>query len=163
MKTALPVVTRTGVVTYGVLGDTVRELVPTEVTTDQEFLNSFNGRPIKLGLPEPLVDLENLAGIIGTITGPAVVDDDGLLVVPVDMNEQPPPDSVVCIGFICEVENTPGIHPEFGPYDTVQTSRRVAGVQGLTTRAEWLSRFVASMPVDAVSVNTSIEADPDAP
>lgn len=116
-----------------------------EVITDQEFLNSFDGKPVKFGTPEP-IDPENLTGVIGAIIGPAVVGADGSLVVVVDVDEQPPADSVVCIGFLCEVEQAPGTHPEFGPYDTIQTSRYVFGVQGITTRAEWESQFSVNAP-----------------
>lgn len=143
-----------GIYLYG----TRRELVPRATLADPAALDTLKLRPVTLEHPDPTKypqmvtpDTVQVLGV-GTV-GEDVALDDGRPRFSVVINRRDALDWIearrragqpveVSPGYFVEVDDTPGVDPEFGPYDAVQVRRDYnhlalteAGRGGPTARA----------------------------
>lgn len=141
-------------------GTTTRELVTAEVLHDDASLGTLGRKPVTLEHPVEPVGPENVnrlgVGDVGAkisiVEGGfvriemAVRNDAAIRAVKAGKHELSP-------GYRTRVDATPGVHPEFGPYDAVQGPRfynhaaiteRARGGRGIRLRAD--SAFQISDP-----------------
>lgn len=113
-------------------GRTVRELVPRSVLADPDYLRSLENKPITIDHPPTLLDVATIAQYRkGMVLSPATFDGEYQLL-PLQFDTQEALDALAAgktqlsTGCKSDVADIPGVDPEFGEYDCIQT-RRYAG------------------------------------
>ncbi len=125
---------RPGVLTYrNADGTTTRELVTPETLADPEWLLTVSRATVTLEHPTTQVDAANWSEhAVGDIDGEVdVVRETGFNRVRLAARRA---DAVAAIktgrkrglspGYVCQLDATPGVHPQFGAYDAIQRDRR---------------------------------------
>jgi len=143
-----------GIYLYG----TRRELVPRETLADVGALETLKLRPVTLEHPDPskhpaMVTPDNVQALGVGSTGEDVALEDGRPRFPIVVNRRDALEWIedrkarglpieVSPGYYVEIDETPGVDPEFGPYDARQVRRdynhlalTAAGRGGPTARA----------------------------
>jgi len=111
-------------------GSVTREFVPEETLSDPAYLATVAACALTYTHPKADVSPDNF-GEVGTGNlGEEVVFDNGFVRVKVIARRkdaiQAMDDGVreLSCGYTCEIDPTPGTHPEFGEYDAIQRNRR---------------------------------------
>jgi hypothetical protein len=112
-------------------GRIIRELVDDAVLADPEYLASVARSPITLEHPPVMVTPDNAAQyIVGDADGEAEIDDRGYVRVKIAARTRPATDALerkqkagLSMGYPVTIDNTPGVHPKYGPYDRRQVKR----------------------------------------
>lgn len=143
-------------------GSTRRELRPDEEVFDPESLGSFEGASVTNGHPpaDRPVTADNVRGLeVGTVMGPGHRLDD-MVAAPFVVKTRDAVRSVrggkrqLSPGYRIDLDETPGIHPKYGPYHAVQRKIRVNHV-AIVDRARGGSRLQLRM--DGADVREQID------
>jgi hypothetical protein len=133
--------TRCGVFPYLQPDGTIRrELRPRDEVMDPESLASFAGVPVTNDHPPEMVDSKNARKYaVGSLQGTPIPDDDhvrgdlsvydGETIGQMDSGSR----RQVSLGYTCDLEETPGVDPVYGPYDAIQRNIRGNHVALVTT------------------------------
>lgn len=123
--------TRCGVFNYLQPDGTVRrELRLPEEVFNQDALSSFSGVPVTNDHPPEMVTADNAKKYtVGAIQGDVCRDDDHVRgrVAVYDgdtINDMRSGKTQVSLGYVCDLEEKGGTHPEYGPYDAIQRNIR---------------------------------------
>lgn len=126
-------VSRPGVLEYvEANGSTRRELVLPEELHRADSLETLARKPVTLEHPDEFLTPENVGEhSVGDVDGEVEIERlngfvrvkmavrraDGIAAIDAGICELSP-------GYVCDLDPTPGTHPEFGPYDAIQRNRR---------------------------------------
>lgn len=114
-------------------GGVRRELRPEEEVFSPASLSSYDGAPITSGHPKSeVVDRSNVRQLkVGTVMGPARRVD-GVVAAPLQVEDRSAISDVrsrkrcqLSPGYRIDLEDTPGVHPKWGPYHVIQRNIRV--------------------------------------
>lgn len=126
-------IAKPGVLTYrDISGQEWRELITADELHRADSLATLVGKPVTLEHPDDDVDPDNAdRHSKGAIGENITVMQDGRVRIVYMVQKR---DAISEIqtgrkreaspGYVCDIDNTPGVHPEFGPYDRVQKNRR---------------------------------------
>jgi len=150
-------IAKPGVLSYNEGGRVVRELVPPETLADPDWLASMEGKPLTLHHPDTAVTPDNIRDLqIGTLL-PPVRFEDGYVVGDALITDRDGIDAVnagtieVSPGYNVSLDPTPGTHPEYGPYDRIQSRRYAGNHLALTDRARGGRDIRLLLRADAVA------------
>lgn len=122
---------RPGVMTYRDGDREWRELVPAEELHRADSLSTLAGKPLTVEHPPDMVTPDNVAEFgAGDVGDEVTVADNGFVRVKMAARRRDALDAVdggkveLSPGYTCDVEWTPGEHPEWGHYDAIQRNRR---------------------------------------
>lgn len=123
---------RVGVQTYmNKKGEILKELRLPEEVFNEDSLESFNNIPVTNGHPHVTVDIENARkyqrGLTGDVTRKKnntytvnkITITDSELIDDINSGKHQ-----ISLGYECELEHKPGIHPVYGKYDAIQRNIR---------------------------------------
>lgn len=124
-------IARPGIYIYGDgVGGEIRELIPRSVLAAPASLDSMKLKPITVNHPDVDVDSSNHKSLsVGDVGNEYRVDEDGRPIFPMYVKAKEAVDAIeagvqeVSPGYMARVDFTPGVDPEFGPYDAVQVER----------------------------------------
>lgn len=128
-----PIVGRVGVQVYrNADGSTRRELRLPDDVFKADSLATFAGKPITDDHPgEPVTSKNFKKYAIGTMTGNAYQDGDNVRV-PLVIHDGEAIEKIdkggkreLSLGYKVDLDETPGEHPEYGPYDAIQRNPRI--------------------------------------
>ena len=112
-------------------GGVFRELVMEDEIASAESLETLARKPVTLEHPEEDVAPGNVKRLaVGDLDGEVMVMDNGYIKVKMAIRDRAAIDEVMrgkvqlSPGYTCRVDATPGVHPEYGPYDGIQRERR---------------------------------------
>lgn len=114
-------------------GTVQRELVLPETLHDPASLATLGRKPVTLEHPSGSVTPDNVGDLaVGDVDGDIeVVTQGGFVKVRLAVRRRDALDAVqrgdkleLSPGYSIKLDNTPGVHPEFGEYDAIQTERR---------------------------------------
>lgn len=172
-----------GVMTYRRAdGTTIRELVEAEVLSDAVSNESLEGKALTIEHPPEDVTPDNWQGYAHGVWSGATFHSDasqgpGLYAVVtahtrtlLDLLDDPEGPRELSPGYTVQVDDTPGEHPEYGPYDTRQIpgtrrynhgalTRQARGGPDLTIRRDSLAVEVEMMDTDAPLEEPRQDAD----
>lgn len=110
-------------------GTTRRELRPKELIHDAEIMASLENQPHTNSHPPGLLNSRNTKQYqTGVVYGKHDIAPDGIhtrarvrVYDEAAIRDIESGKEQVSCGYTCRIDNTPGVHPEFGPYDAIQT------------------------------------------
>lgn len=121
--------TRAGVFEYrNPDGSIRRELRDPKQVFDAASLESLEAVPVTDNHPPAMVTAENAATYTRGQVGDTVRRDGDHIAAKITINDKALIDKMkagvreVSCGYTCDIDNTPGIHPDYGRYDAVQTN-----------------------------------------
>lgn len=122
---------RAGVLTYvNADGSTFRELVTEDELRNADSLGTLGNKPITLEHPDEFVNADNQRDVqVGTV-GQEIDVEGGFVKVRLAVHADAAVKAVdsgkveLSPGYTVELDMTPGVHPEHGPYDAIQRNRR---------------------------------------
>lgn len=147
-------------------GTTRRELRPPEEVFGADALAGFEGAPLTHGHPSEPVTADNVRRYeVGTVTGPARRDGDHVaasIVVkdPAMIAKLEQGATGLSVGYDVDLDETPGVHPQWGRYDAIQ---RNIVVNHLAVGVDPRAGHTARVRMDAAEqvVQTSAHEDLD--
>lgn len=156
-------------------GSTVIELRPEDEVFKPESLASFENKPVTNSHPPVLLNSKNTKQYqVGNLFGPHKRADDGehaetwiqitddTAIADVDAGKEQ-----VSLGYECDIEEKPGVHPKYGRYDAIQRN-----IRGNHLAIEWRGRMGPgarirkdgeAAPGESVSRFDAWEVDDDPP
>jgi len=110
-------------------GTTRRELRPKELIHDPEIMSTLENQPHTNSHPPVLLNSRNTKQYqTGVVYGKHDIAPDGIhtrarvrVYDEAAIRDIESGKEQVSCGYSCGIDNTPGVHPEFGPYDAIQT------------------------------------------
>ena len=113
-------------------GNIIRELITAEELHRVDSLNTLGRKPLTLQHPSVVVGPTNVATYgCGDVDGDISIADNGYIRIKMAVRRSDCITSIdngdtveISPGYFCDVDHTPGIHPQFGAYDAIQRNRR---------------------------------------
>jgi hypothetical protein len=111
-------------------GSVIRELIAADQLHRADSLGTMARKPVTLEHPDEDVTPANVGALgVGDVDGEIEVVEGGYVRIRMCIRRQDAIDAIMAgkrelsPGYRCRIDPTPGVHPEFGPYDQAQVGR----------------------------------------